>query len=219
MGGKPRLTPRKRPLQARSRFTVDQLLEAAAQVFSQRGYAGTTTNQVAERAGVSIGSLYQYFPNKDALLLALVERHMEQGAALLEALCADPAEATLEVLVAAFVHQVVGLHLADPGLHQVLLYEAPRTAAVTARLHRIEDAMATAVEARLARIPGASVAHTGHAGYLLVHLVESLAHEFVVHPPRGLDRAGFEAEICDMVCRYVRGRCTVPVTRSRSGDR
>jgi hypothetical protein len=54
--------PRKRPSQSRSRFTTRQSVEAAARVFEERGYAGATTNRIAERAGVSIGSLYQYFP-------------------------------------------------------------------------------------------------------------------------------------------------------------
>ena len=65
---------RKEPKQARSRETVDVILEAAAQVFERHGYAETTTDQVAERAGVSVGSVYQYFPSKDALLAALVKR-------------------------------------------------------------------------------------------------------------------------------------------------
>ena len=65
------LRPRKQPQQSRSRATVEFLLEAAAQVFGERGYLATTTNGIAERAGVSVGSLYQYFPSKDAILLAL----------------------------------------------------------------------------------------------------------------------------------------------------
>lgn len=71
------MTGRRRPVQARSQRTVEKILDAAAHIFGQRGYAGTT-NHVAERAGISIGSLYQYFPNKDALLVALHDRHLNQ---------------------------------------------------------------------------------------------------------------------------------------------
>jgi AcrR family transcriptional regulator len=73
---KPRLSlkPRKQPTQARSSETVNVILEAAARILETRGFAGYTTNAVAERAGVSIGSLYQYFPNKDALTAALIDR-------------------------------------------------------------------------------------------------------------------------------------------------
>lgn len=69
--------PRKRPQQLRSQATVDAILDAAAHLFCESGFAATTTNTVAERAGVSIGSLYQYFPNKIALLEALRERHIK----------------------------------------------------------------------------------------------------------------------------------------------
>src|ERR1700727_158166 len=74
-----RLTPRKAAKQARAQATVDAIVEAAAQVFESLGYAAATTNRIAERAGVSIGSLYQYFPNKDAILVALARRHLAEG--------------------------------------------------------------------------------------------------------------------------------------------
>jgi AcrR family transcriptional regulator len=78
-----RLEPRKLPKQSRSGATFEAVLEAAAQIFERRGYAAGTTNRIAERAGVSIGSLYQYFPNKDAILVALVHRHLAEGTAAL----------------------------------------------------------------------------------------------------------------------------------------
>jgi AcrR family transcriptional regulator len=68
---------RRSPVQDRARRTVERILDAAAHVFGERGYAATT-NDVAERAGVSIGSLYQYFRDKDALLVALHDRHLDQ---------------------------------------------------------------------------------------------------------------------------------------------
>src|ERR1700722_2109912 len=73
-----RLAPRKAAKQARAQATVDAILEAGAQIFERLGYAGATTNRIAERAGVSIGSLYQYFPSKDAILVALARRHLEE---------------------------------------------------------------------------------------------------------------------------------------------
>lgn len=72
------IAPRRRPLQARSRSKVEFLLQAAAQVFRAEGF-NATTNRIAERAGVSIGTLYEYFPNKEALLLALAERHVTEA--------------------------------------------------------------------------------------------------------------------------------------------
>src|SRR2546423_5851957 len=72
------LKPRRSPRQERSRETVEAILEGAAQVFERHGYAKGTTNRIAERAGVSIGSLYQYFPNKGAIVVELSRRHMAE---------------------------------------------------------------------------------------------------------------------------------------------
>ncbi len=65
---------RRKPSQARSRRAVDAIIEASAQVLERRGYQGATTNRIAERAGVSVGTLYQYFNNKDEIFDALIER-------------------------------------------------------------------------------------------------------------------------------------------------
>lgn len=73
-----RLKPRKLPVQARSAHTVEAVLEAAARILETHGLAACTTNAIAERAGVSVGSLYQYFPNRDALTVALIERETAQ---------------------------------------------------------------------------------------------------------------------------------------------
>src|SRR5512138_274921 len=69
--------PRKKPSQQRSERTVDAILEAAAQVFASESYASGTTDRIAERAGVSVGTVYQYFPDKDAILSVLMRRHLE----------------------------------------------------------------------------------------------------------------------------------------------
>ncbi len=71
------LRPRKRPVQARSEATVAALFEASIQVLLAAGYRRLTTTRVAERAGVSVGTLYQYFPNRQALILSLIERYLE----------------------------------------------------------------------------------------------------------------------------------------------
>jgi AcrR family transcriptional regulator len=72
------LDPRKRPTQSRANETVDAVIEAAARILERHGFEGYTTNTIAERAGVSIGSLYQYFPGKDAVTVALIERECAQ---------------------------------------------------------------------------------------------------------------------------------------------
>jgi AcrR family transcriptional regulator len=123
------LKPRRKPRQDRSRQTVDAILEAAAQVFERHGYAAGTTNRIAQRAGVSIGSLYQYFPNKDAIVMELARRHIaEMGEAAWPAL-----EALVEHVpplrdgLTAIVLGTVELHRRSPGLHRVLFQETQRS--------------------------------------------------------------------------------------------
>lgn len=108
MARKDALNPRKIPRQARAEATVDAILEAAARILERKGREAYTTNAVAELAGVSIGSLYQYFPSKDAITRALIER--QNSALLADLALIDPAEAkrnALQRLIAVAVdHQL-----------------------------------------------------------------------------------------------------------------
>jgi AcrR family transcriptional regulator len=118
--------PRKTPRQARSRATVAAVIEAAARVLATAGWAGFTTNRVAETAGVSIGSLYQYFPDKLALLDAVRRRHLDDCLAALGE--PPPAGTPAAVFIAAWVDNLIAVHQRHPDLHRVLLDEAPADA-------------------------------------------------------------------------------------------
>ncbi|WP_343303943.1 TetR/AcrR family transcriptional regulator [Mesorhizobium retamae] len=114
---------RKEPRQARSRATVETIVQAGARILSDEGWVGFTTNRVAELAGVSIGSLYQYFPDKLSLVDAIRHRHLDDSIAVMRRIRADgvsPAE-----FAAQLVQAVVAAHSVYPGLHRVLLDEAP----------------------------------------------------------------------------------------------
>jgi AcrR family transcriptional regulator len=117
------LEPRKYPAQPRSADTVATILEAAARILERHGFAGYNTNAVAGLAGVSIGSLYQYFPNKDALVAALVAR---ETALLLEELSVATSEASFlagrkRMIQAAIAHQ-----MRRPALARLLDFEEQR---------------------------------------------------------------------------------------------
>ena len=126
MARQKRINPRKSPTQERSRFTVEQIVQAATQVFADRGYAGATTNHIAERAGVSIGSLYQYFPNKEAILVALAKRHIEIAGNMLMGVVAgrNLLETDLTELLRLFIQATLALHTGNPRLNYVILSEA-----------------------------------------------------------------------------------------------
>jgi AcrR family transcriptional regulator len=117
---------RKKPLQSRSKATVEAVLTAAARILEERGLAGFNTNAVAERAGVSIGSLYQYFPSKDAVLVALMEQSLTMFSEdLSEAIDGAPGDSLAEDL--KFMLQM-GLmsHLRRPNLMRLLEGEFQR---------------------------------------------------------------------------------------------
>lgn len=114
-------TKRKQPSQARSQATVDAILEATAQILISDGYDKATTNRIAKIAGVSIGSLYQYFPNKESLVTALAERHVAQQISSLHGLTQELQNLPLKQAIAHTVAGLVRSHAAAPDLHNVLL--------------------------------------------------------------------------------------------------
>src|SRR5580692_2269895 len=97
------LEPRKSPVQARSTASVDAILEATIQVLLLVGKERLTTTKVAARAGVSVGTLYQYFPNKSALLQAVLKRHMDEVAGAVERVCREQKGNTLEHMATALI--------------------------------------------------------------------------------------------------------------------
>jgi AcrR family transcriptional regulator len=89
MARKPLTKPRKNASQDRSRATVDALVEATARILVKEGFDKASTNRIAEAAGVSVGSLYQYFPGKEALVVAVMDRHNEETMRLVRSELAD----------------------------------------------------------------------------------------------------------------------------------
>ncbi|WP_205315735.1 TetR/AcrR family transcriptional regulator [Nonomuraea lactucae] len=182
--------PRKTPRQQRSQETYDAILEAAAQLFERLGYAGATTNKIAERAGVSIGSLYQYFPNKDALLYALGERHVRHLVGSLKAVFAEVSadDPPLEESVRRLVGALADLHLSEPRTHRLLYDQVPRPAATAVQLRSMQADMAAEVERQLSRL-GVGGPDRVVTALLLVQAVEAQVHGAVLDPPPGRSAA------------------------------
>ncbi len=200
-----RLSPRKRPRQQRARLTVEAILEAAAQVFESEGYAVGTTNRIAERAGVSIGSLYQYFPNKDAILVALVERHVEEGVeAVGPLLLALPErQPPLREALTGLVSAMVELHRHRPALHRVLFEEAPRPPQLQARFDEVAAMGATAIAAYLRASPEVGVRDPELAAQLSVQVIESVTHTLVIHPDPAYAPERYVAETVELLHAYL----------------
>lgn len=122
------LNPRKAPRQKRAQATVRAILEATAQLLVEHGYRKTSTNRIAKRAGVSVGSLYQYFPNRESIVIALFEdlaaKQMEVFEAGITGLLEDKDDDIgLEGAVRALIHAIFATRTVEPELSRILLEE------------------------------------------------------------------------------------------------
>lgn len=179
-------TPRKQPRQQRSQFTFEAILDAAARLFERDGYKNTTTNKIAELAGVSIGTLYHYIPNKDALLYALDERHLRHNMDALMAQFAilrsdDPPLAdTVRQIVTGLAYG----HRDEKHLNRMLFLQAHRTPDIMRRMRDLEEVLATEVEYHLRRmnVGGPDPYLTA---LLVVQAVGAQIHGAIIEPPPG----------------------------------
>ncbi|WP_319433918.1 TetR/AcrR family transcriptional regulator [Mycobacterium sp. RTGN5] len=206
--GRPTIAPsdrfrqRKQPKQRRAAETRQRILDAAAQVFAEYGYAAGTTNRIAERAEVSIGSLYQYFPNKDAVLRALMQAHADAGARLIAERTLTGLPANLDDALRVFVRATIDNHRDNPRLHRVLFEEAPRAPNFLAHIHELERQAVEGTAALLEAHPSvpSSSRLTAH---VVVTTIESLVHRLVTTElPVDLDE--LEDEIVVLLGRYLR---------------
>lgn len=208
---KSRLAPRKKPRQMRSQATVDAILQATARVLLARGWAKTTTNHVAARAGVSIGTLYEYFSGKEALAAALAERHLDEAEARLGDLAARlaPLVRHTPVSLASLVHEMVvamvELHSRDPRLHHVLFEEVPLPVVARRRVRAMQEAHAVGLAALLSACPEVRVPDRQIAARMVVLLLESCTHRWVQDAKNlPVPAARLHAELEALLVAYLR---------------
>ncbi|HEY1725418.1 MAG TPA: TetR/AcrR family transcriptional regulator [Steroidobacteraceae bacterium] len=200
--------PRKAATQERSRATVDALVEATARILVREGFDKASTNRIAEVAGVSVGSLYQYFPGKEALVAAVIERHQQEvmqtvRGELAEAL-AEPVDKAVRKLVAV----AVKAHRVDPRLHRVLAEQVPRVG----KLEKVETfnrenytLFRTYLESHRDEL---YVGDLDLASFVCVTAIEALTHNAVLHYSGTLSEEMMEALIDEgarLVTGYLRG--------------
>jgi AcrR family transcriptional regulator len=210
MARKAQTRPRKSASQQRSQITVDALIEATARILVREGYDKASTNRIAAVAGVSIGSLYQYFPSKEALVAAVIERHTRQLSDVIRAALARVLTSPLEAAIRELVGAAIDAHGVDPKLHYVLAEQVPRVG-------RLENIDAVEKQARLllrdyleAHRDEIGIADLDLAAFILVTTVEALTHSAVLHRPDVLtgEKA---AEFVDEVTQLVLGYLQMPV--------
>ncbi|MCA9561198.1 MAG: TetR family transcriptional regulator [Myxococcales bacterium] len=195
--------PRKRPRQARSRATVEAIVEATARVLAQHGYEKATTNRVAKVAGVSVGSLYQYFPNKEALIGALVDRHFERMRALFAERLAAVADAPVPVAARALIDAVMEGHRRNPQLHQAVLESVPRLG-VQAQRDAFDAFAVPLIAGYMARRradlrpPDLEL-----AAWVLMRTLQPLVHAAVLRGPAFVEDTAFVDEATALVVGYL----------------
>jgi AcrR family transcriptional regulator len=146
--------PRKRPIQARSAVTVEAISEATIQVLLSRGAERLTTTRVADRAGVSVGTLYQYYPNKQSLLFAVLEHHLNKVAEKVEAACEGACHKPLAEMIKEMVEAFVDAKMERADI-SVALYRVSADVGGPTLIKRFGQRWRKAVEAMLQSAPDA----------------------------------------------------------------
>lgn len=200
---KPLISQRKQPKQARSTELVAIILEAATQVLAREGAPRFTTARVAERAGVSVGSIYQYFPNKAAILFRLQHNEWQQTADLLRGILEDPGKPPLERL-RALVHAFIRSECEEAAMRVALddaapLYrDAPEAQQVKASANRtVQIFMREA-------LPGAPESARDMAGHLITTTFSTVGKQFSESPRTAAEIEAYAEAMADMFCAYLK---------------
>jgi AcrR family transcriptional regulator len=189
---------RRQPRQERARFTVQAVLDATVVLLKRDGVDAITTNRVAEVAGVCIGSIYQYFPDKRAIFAALHQRHAVETQHLIESTLASHAASPVSELLLALMDALVDAHAAEPALHELLGREIP---------HRDEApglpwALREVIASRAQEItPHRDLDRTL---FIVPNMMDALAHEAVLCRPPHLSLAAAKEEAARAISIYLR---------------
>jgi AcrR family transcriptional regulator len=197
------ISSRKQPKQARSADLVAAILDAAAQVLAKEGAQRFTTARVAEKAGVSVGSLYQYFPNKAAILFRLQSDEWRQTSELLRRILEDGRKPPLERL-RELIHAFIRSECAEAGMRVALndaapLYrDAPEAREVRASGDRTVQVF------MLEALPKATDALRALAGGLIMTTLSAVGKQFSESPRTPIEIETYADALADMFCAYLR---------------
>ncbi len=195
---------KKQPVQMRARATVDFIKQAATHILKEKGLSEFTTNHVAEKAGVSIGSLYQYFPSKEVLIAEIKRDHFAQLRVLIKNAYQENIDSTLDKIVEAFIVASIAAHQIDPELHRILTGEwedfqikEDDNSKQSVRFV-IEELL---IKYRSELRPNINISL---AAKLTYKVVESMTHDTVLNQPQLLLEKEFVEEIKRMVMSYLK---------------
>jgi AcrR family transcriptional regulator len=196
-------TPIRKPRQARARFTRESLIDAAAQVLKDQGYDNFNTNRVAERAGVSIGSLYQYFPHKQALIEAIVIRHVTLLAGAIAGGLAQARSMPIGEAMDMLVQTTLDVYASDLDLHRIVHEQIPQQQAEAAVSNTLEQLIHWVTELLASHQGSLRPMNHSIAASMMVHLIKDTTCRIMLGE---LGKATIEQskrELCLMVRAYL----------------
>lgn len=198
---------RKPPQQSRSRVTVTTILDAAVRIMDQEGADAATTTRIAEVAGVSVGTLYQYFGNRDSILDALQDREFERATEFMLRVLAERGGAPQQI-ARRVIEGLLELYAACPALHRLLVVEGLRVTP-TARVQAFDMRMVSALRAFFAHA-GLPIRRQNHdvAAFVIYNSVRATMLARLLENPAGLDDAALVEELSDLVVSYLIGTGT-----------
>lgn len=195
-------SPRKLPVQQRSQAIVTAILEGAARVLIEDGYEAFNTNHVAERAGVSIGSLYQYFPNKAALIAELSRRHVEDTRKAVQDI--EISSATpMKDIARQMIRNHIALHKISPELHRVLSDEVPKLGGFDWQSELLFDIRSRLVSLLKSHPETRDISDSDLAVFLITSCVEAVTHDAIATRPGVILSGAIEEELMRLVMGYL----------------
>ena len=197
-----RTSVRRRPKQHRARQTVEAVLDAVVRLLKRDGSKAITTNRIAEVAGVSIGSVYQYFPDKRAIFTALHQRHVDQIDRMVQTKLVEHATSSIEELVRAMVEAMVEAHAIDPELYELLMTEVPHRADGTRDFAvRLHGAFLLAISSRAHELKKRR--DLDKVVFVVTHMVEALSHGAVLRRPARMSLKDAKEEVVRAILAYL----------------
>jgi len=181
---------------------VETILVAATRVFVSHGYAKATTNRIAQAAGISVGSLYQYFPSKDSIAVELLRRYRETLLELVRGRLAGIRDMTLESAVRATVEAVLAAEGIDPRLHRVLIERVLRTSA-RGEILGFEESIEAMLATTIRSVMGEGFTRDPElAAFVLVRALLGTVHAAVVDRP-SVNGPALASEVTRLVVRFL----------------
>jgi AcrR family transcriptional regulator len=196
-----RLSPRKSPRQERSKATVEAILEAATDILIRQGASRLTTNRIAERAGVNIASLYQYFPGKQAIIAERRRRHGAETRAAVRRALVERRGGDLEATVRALVSMGVAAHAVNPELHRVFTEDLPplRYAEISAA----DPQLIAEFRALLTR-SATGLRNPDLAMWMVATVADAVLHRAAVERPDDVANGSIVDELVMVLVRYLK---------------